>query len=245
MSTNSQGNFGRKYTLTENKKGIVIVMKWERRGYARDSRYEELQDRTNTEQGDRIQTCGPDLIVTVGSGDATESFLCHKHILALVSPTLDSCVSEASEELRFTKMKPQSWKKFYECIDPKNNGPDLCSDTCRYDYSGPITELIPWFHLFNMNIHLDHCNTVIAKDIEYFNSVFEERYSMGEGKCQWVMTSLLKFVVENDLKDLQERAENVFETWFGDRNLIRNEDDLLRDLDSGVAKDLVSLWCKA
>lgn len=64
---------------------------------------------------------------------------------------------------------------------------------------------------------------------------------MGKGKCQWVMTSLLKFVVENDLKDLQERAENVFETWFGDRNLIRNERDLIRDLDSGVAKDLVSL----
>ncbi|KAL3775374.1 hypothetical protein ACHAWO_006565 [Cyclotella atomus] len=106
-----QGNYDRKYTLAEDKN--EINMEWKHQGRPET---ESLQNAN----GDRIQTCEPDLIVTVGTGNDTEISKCHKVILALASPTLNSLVEGASGELRFTNMKPKSWKSFYGCIDPNN-----------------------------------------------------------------------------------------------------------------------------
>jgi hypothetical protein len=92
--------------------------------------------------------------VTVGIGNDTEILKCHKVILALASPTLNSLVEGASGELQFTNMKPKSWKSFYGCIDPNNDDKAPLTGMGQFDYLGTIAELIPWFQLFNMTTHL-------------------------------------------------------------------------------------------
>jgi hypothetical protein len=78
-----------------------------------------------------------------------------------------------------------------------------------------MVSVIQYDHSFN------RCSAVIVQDIEYLISLFQGRiYNYEDATCLRIMAALLKFVVEHDLNDLQEPAENVFQTWFGDPNLI-------------------------
>jgi hypothetical protein len=66
----------------------------------------------------------PDLTVIIGA----KQFKCHKVILSFASTKLDSLVAASSDEvpeLDLSNMDPDSWEKFYRCIDPSVNAASI------------------------------------------------------------------------------------------------------------------------
>jgi hypothetical protein len=67
-----------------------------------------------------------DLTVVVGSDCQTKEFQCHAAILSFASSKLDTMIHTSNGRLLLPQFIPEAWELFYKCIDPRNNGFELC-----------------------------------------------------------------------------------------------------------------------
>lgn len=109
-----------------------------------------------------IRSRAPDIVVSVGSGEAKREFQCYAVILSFASEYLDAMLSSSMKEgelgkIEFPDKDPEEWELFYNFIIPAN----MSTRSSRVN-DETVLVLIPWFHEFQMNDFLQECDDYLG-----------------------------------------------------------------------------------
>lgn len=117
----------------------------------------------------RVRSQAPDVVVSVGRGDAKREFECYKIALSFASPYFDAMFSTDMTEnhrgrVEFPDKHPAEWELFYSFIDPSLVGDATRSPAAIKEDNAMV--LTPWFHEFAMQTHVSKCDRVLANNIK-------------------------------------------------------------------------------
>ena len=112
------------------------------------------------DNGKRLKSAEPDVVVVVGVGDEAKEFRCHKIALAVASGFFDAMFSSNFAEntenrVRFPNKVPEEWQLFYKFIEHQGR---VTSTNAR--------TLVPWFHEFGMPRYLVDCDMILRDEVK-------------------------------------------------------------------------------
>lgn len=139
-----------------------------------------------------------------------------------------SMTENNNNRIEFPDKDPDTWRLFYQFIDPKQIGNPSYYNSINYFLSNHAEKLVPWFHEFQMSDWLKKCDEILSNEIEivmqHVGRFDASKEATNRKSVFSQIIKLLGFACIYDLDDTKAEAELVVEALLSNKMLAGTQD---------------------